>query len=117
MCLLMPRARRSSPRPTSDPPSLEQVVEDLTVEVEKLTGQVEVLRISIDDLRQEVEWAIRNIYRPAWAPTQNPASPSQQVHSDTNGGREDHAEDLAPPVDSVPASRAPGSVQPKGLWD
>ena len=44
-------------------------VVDLTEEVKTLAGQVEVLRIAVDDLRQEVEWALRNVHRPAWTPT------------------------------------------------
>jgi hypothetical protein len=97
---------------------LEVVVEDLTVEVEKLTGQVEVLRIAIDDLRTEVEWAIRNIYRPAWAPTQDPGNGSHAVPTDAKIERVDHSKpDDVQPDDPAPSSAAPTNAQQKGLWD
>ena len=51
-------------------PSLEDAVIALTDEVRGLSQQVEVLRIAIDDIRQELEFAIRNFPREPWVPTQ-----------------------------------------------
>ncbi len=43
---------------------------DLASEVKTLGQQIEVLRVAIDDCRQEVEFALRQWQRHEWAPTQ-----------------------------------------------
>jgi DNA-binding winged helix-turn-helix (wHTH) protein len=67
---MSPRAKNSPPRPTVEQPTLEDAVGGLADQVGTLTQHVEVLRIAIDDLRQELEFAIRNLPREPWVPTQ-----------------------------------------------
>lgn len=68
-----------SKQPPSSAPSgderLEAAVHQLTSQVEKLAEHVEVLWTAIDDLRMEVENAIRNLARPAWVSAPAPAPP------------------------------------------
>lgn len=66
----MPRGKQP-PAPetrSTEDSQLALAVDALTKQVRSLVDQVEILRIAIDDLRQEVEWAIRNTFQPAWPP-------------------------------------------------
>jgi hypothetical protein len=61
----MPRRSKAAPAvlPATERTTLESMVEDLGGDVRALGDRVEVLRIAIDDLRQELEWVTRNLSR------------------------------------------------------
>lgn len=100
-----------------DVPGLEQVVGELTDEVQQLKEHIAVLRIAIDDLRCEVEWGIRQIAAGAWLPTQNPPGNSHEpikvVQKDPADEEQSNIYSDSEPAESSPAA---GSV-PRGLWD
>lgn len=79
--------RRSPASAPDESTRLEDAVENLTGEVRTLSEQVEILRIAIDDLRSELEFAIRNLPREPWVPTQplvsmpkNPLAPEFPIN-------------------------------------
>ena len=75
----MPRPKQSATPPAATETAGQEQITELIAAVDALTeklecleplvGQVETLRIAIDDLREEVAWATRNMFRPAWTPT------------------------------------------------
>jgi len=87
---------------------LEDAVVDLTAEVRTLAQHVEVLRIAVDDLRQELEFALRNWRRHDWVPTQPltslPRDPMIEDFVVNRTRRED--------VPSDPSGMAPAPVAP-----
>lgn len=71
-------------------------VEGLAQQVRTLTDSAQVLTAAIDDVRQEIEWATRNLGRPAWVPT------SAETHIPADGVAENVAihpvpRDVIPP--------------------
>ncbi len=68
--LFMPPSKRSPAPALQEHDRLEVAVEDLAGEVKTLSQQVEVLTAAIDDLREELQFAIRNLPREPWVPVQ-----------------------------------------------
>lgn len=106
----MGRTTTSAPRSASEPASLEDAVVDLGAEVSTLSQHVEVLRIAIDDLRQELEFAIRNMPREPWVPTQPVISMPRDPLSDSFPVNPTRREDV--PVESIPPSPSPEPPPP-----
>ncbi len=87
-------------------------VEDLTQAVVSLTEQVRVLRQAVDEIGDELEWAIRNrvvMVKPIEFPqpriTSFPVDPlAEDFHERVNAVT---AADLPPDADSIPASSTP----------
>ena len=113
----MPPLKSAAARVPAQGDCLQDAVEALAGEVHTLAGQVEVLRVAVDDLRAEVEFAVRNLTRPAWVPTQPLTSvPIDPVAEDFPVNRT-RPEDL--PVDEAkpsstnePSPPAPASSEP-----
>jgi hypothetical protein len=93
----------------------EEVVDELRAEVTELKNHVNVLITAIDDLRVEVEWATRNIIRPACAvSTPVPAAP-KPTEPEPSERVEAASEDKQPPPDNAPS--APERAHQGGLFD
>lgn len=118
-CMILPMVRSKPPpaAPPEEPVGLEDAVVDLTAEVKGLASQVEVLRIAIDDLRSELEFAIRNLPREPWVPTQPlvsmPKDPLAEPFPVNRTRREDvPANSTAPSNVSEPSAPPPVAATP-----
>ena len=94
---------------------LSEEVEKLTVQVTNLADHAKLLTASIDDVRCEIEWAIKNLHRPKWAPTQAVSSVPHDAQAETCVAQKI-------PVKSIASSQQPplASVEEKQqgkLWD
>ena len=97
---------------------LQATREDLGT-VRELTQEARVLRDSIDDARQEIEWIVRNMQRPAWAPTPSitsmPKDPlAEDFHERVNRFT---AKDLPPDPSPSPPPPAAGKSQQGDLFE
>lgn len=124
-CLPMPRGKLplATPATPTEGEQLTAAVAALTEQMSSLANQVEVLRIAIDDLRQEVEYAMRNAFQPAWTPTPRLTSMPLDPLAEDFGERVNRftAKDLPPEKELVRPSPAPMSspamlVQQGELW-
>lgn len=111
----MARRKTSPPPPPDSVPPFEQVVEELTVQVQQLTGETRVLREAIDDLRTEIEWLARNLLQ-SRCPPQALSSMSQE--SGTTAV-EDVAEAVSSPAtdDSPDTPKDTETLSQRGLFD
>lgn len=97
--------------------SLAQEVETLNHQVGTLAASAQVLTAAIDDVRMELEWTIKNLGRPLWAPTPAPANigKTEDVPDSLNGRNQTQAVDLPTEQSREPAptvNRTEGK-----LWD
>jgi hypothetical protein len=100
---------KSTPPPAPAPEEhdgLEESVHDLACEVSTLSQQVETLRVAIDDLREELQFAIRNLPREPWVPVQPVVSMPRDPLADPFTINRTRRED-------VPAEGAPPSAIPE----
>ena len=70
-------SRKQPSAPPSQP--REDRIERLTDAVESLAGEVNVLRIAIDDIRAELEYAVKVLKNNLWLPTSQPADPPSET--------------------------------------
>lgn len=110
----MPSPKKQSEAvPTQDPSTtliaavrgLTDQLETLTHEVGQLAGRAQVLTEAIDDVRSELEWAIRNLHDP---PPRLIGSAPQEDHESTDqvvGAK---------PLPGKPNCRAP---KQRDLWE
>src|SRR5439155_3809808 len=87
--------------------SLVPQVEALTQQVGLLTERAQVLTEAIDDVRSEMEWAIRNLHYPP------PRLISSPPPDDARDGLVKHVSARDPPAQE---SRYRASVEQRGLW-
>ncbi|MCI0740056.1 MAG: hypothetical protein L0Y72_13505 [Gemmataceae bacterium] len=85
-------------------------MEGLAGEVRTLSEQVEVLRIAIDDLREELQFAIRNLPREPWVPTQPLVSMPRDPLAEPFPVNRTRREDLPP--ENTKLSSPPTPAQP-----
>ncbi len=73
-------------------------VETLGEQLETLDERVGVLITAIDDLRAEVEWALRNFRRPAWEPSPPLTSVARDPLAEDFGARINQVDPADVPV-------------------
>ena len=112
----MTRSKQQPSAPSEDTldrltSAVDQVIECVQ-ELRSLTDEVRVLREAIDDVRQEIEWAVRNLARPAWTPTQ----PLASVCTPADGVPEHKPVDV-PTVEASAQSQHARRISQGGLWE
>ncbi|GEM_PF-2008603 len=105
---MAPSSKHSAAREPVKYDCLEDAVGGLADEVHTLADQIEVLRVAIDDLRAEVEFALRNLARPAWAPTEPLTSMPRDPLADPFPINRTRREDVPP----APRNMAPPPFDP-----